>query len=411
MTGKKIQKGLSRTVAGADRIWLYLVILFILIGIPGMANAARPPDSYINCPQGWTCISSTNAIARWGAGNFQTYSNNPCGESPDGELYYCYAVSSVTKPIADFTCQTGVENDPLQVCCDGSSSSDPDGISMYYWTFGDRSEEMSSDRPGYCHSYPNWGTYTVTLQVVDRAFPPQSGSAIKSINVQPPVTIPTADFTYSLHCGGNQYQVCFDASLSSDPDGIYRYYWTFGDGSPETFSDQPTDIPHTYPSLGTYSVTLRVFDRSSPPQIGTITKSVTLTTSPTIPTADFTYQPNCNGIPNQVCYDASRSSDPDGFSQYIWTFGDGSPDMHWGQPMYLTHTYPSPGTYTVTLMAVDKEGQFGTITKSVIIPPGGVTVTTTTSTPPGPRPTTPGSLIMVIAALGLMGIFFRRLGR
>jgi PKD repeat protein len=282
---------------------------------------------------------------------------------------------------------------------------------MYYWTFGDRSEEMSSDRPGYCHSYPNWGTYTVTLQVVDNAFPPQSGSAIKSINVQPPVTIPTADFTYSLHCGGNQYQVCFDASLSSDPDGIYRYYWTFGDGSPETFSDQPTDIPHTYPSLGTYSVTLRVFDRSSPPQIGTITKSVTLTTSPTIPTADFTYQPNCNGIPNQVCYDASRSSDPDGFSQYIWTFGDGSPDMHWGQPMYLTHTYPSPGTYTVTLMAVDKEGQFGTITKSVIIPPGGVTVTTTTSTPPGPRPTTPGSLIMVIAALGLMGIFFRRLGR
>jgi len=408
MAEKHIRSRESGAGTRSHPVLLYLVILFILIGIPGMAQAARPPGSFINCPQGRTCMSAADAIARWGTGNFQTYSNNPCGESADGELEYCYAVGSVTKPVVDFSCETKVNNNPWQVCCDGSSSYDPDGISMYYWNFGDGSGEMSSSDPRYCHSYPRWGTYTVYLQVVDNAFPPQSGSASQSINVQPG-TIPIADFTYQLNCNGIPNQVCFDASPTSDPEGISQYGWTFGDGTPDVSSDGAR-YDHHYSSEGTYTVTLRVADHENPAQWGGIMKSITVQ-SVTIPTAAFTYQVNCNGIPNQVCYDASPSSDPDGFSQYIWTFGDGSPDMHWSQPMYLTHTYASPGTYAVTLMAVDREGQTGTVTKSVVIPYGDVVVTTTTPTPPGPTPTTPGSLIMVIAALGLTGIFFRRLGR
>jgi PKD repeat protein len=80
-------------------------------------------------------------------------------------------------------------------------------------------------------------------------------------------------------------------------------------------------------------------------------------------------------------FDASDSQDPDGsITSYDWDFGDGS--LH-GSGQTATHTYATPGPYTVTLTVTDNDGATdsvshdvtatsGTPTTSVIVPSGSV---------------------------------------
>ncbi len=65
-----------------------------------------------------------------------------------------------------------------------------------------------------------------------------------------------------------------------------------------------------------------------------------------------------------VGFDASSSSDPDGaIAVYQWTFGDRSS----GSGMTVEHTYPSVGTYEVTLVVIDDGGAAGILTKEIDI--------------------------------------------
>jgi PKD repeat protein len=73
------------------------------------------------------------------------------------------------------------------------------------------------------------------------------------------------------------------------------------------------------------------------------------------PTARFTATPQSGAAPLTVVFDASSSSDSDGFVLgYNWVFGDGARlDAGSVSP---THTFESAGTYTVSLVVTDEEG-------------------------------------------------------
>ncbi len=78
----------------------------------------------------------------------------------------------------------------------------------------------------------------------------------------------------------------------------------------------------------------------------------------TWPVASFTYAPQSYGRPivgESVFFNASASYDPDGGSlvNYDWDFGDDST----GTGMTATHTYATPGDYTVTLNVTDDDGE------------------------------------------------------
>lgn len=54
-------------------------------------------------------------------------------------------------------------------------------------------------------------------------------------------------------------------------------------------------------------------------------------------------------------FDSSGSDDPDGtIADRAWDFGDGSTVAH--QDVVATHSFPAPGTYTVTLVGTDDDG-------------------------------------------------------
>jgi len=58
-------------------------------------------------------------------------------------------------------------------------------------------------------------------------------------------------------------------------------------------------------------------------------------------------------VNESIRFDASQSRDPDGeIVEYIWDFGDGST----GKGKVVTHSYSTPGNYTVTLTVVDDDG-------------------------------------------------------
>ena len=71
------------------------------------------------------------------------------------------------------------------------------------------------------------------------------------------------------------------------------------------------------------------------------------------PTVVFTYSPASPEEGQDVSFDASGSSDPDGnITAYEWQFGDGAT----GTGVASTHQYASAGSYAVTLTVTDSEG-------------------------------------------------------
>lgn len=133
-----------------------------------------------------------------------------------------------------------------------ASPSSGEGLS-YYWSFGDG---QSSSGSHTSHVYATPGQYVVTLTVTDRRG--SSSSSTLEVLVSPPDgnLSPTAQFSADRYSGGAGVTVAFDASGSSDADGIANYAWDFGDGH----SGTGLHASHQYTSPGTYTVQLRVED-------------------------------------------------------------------------------------------------------------------------------------------------------
>lgn len=150
--------------------------------------------------------------------------------------------------------------------------------------------------------------------------------------------------------------VAFSGTSSAVFDGasITGYEWNFGDGA----TSGEAAPSHTYAAPGDYTVSLVVTDSAG---ARSAVASQVVTAQHSAPTPDF----SANVAERAVTVDASASTAFDGASitQYVWNWGDGSPEE---SGPTASHTYAADGSFTVTLTVTDSLGATATLTRTVL---------------------------------------------
>ena len=184
-----------------------------------------------------------------------------------------------------------------------------------------------------------------------------TASVLVTIEINSP---PSASFVFSPSKPYISDIVYFNGSASADNDGyITEFNWDFGDG----FSDSGIQVSHIYTYEGTFQVTLTVKDNDE--ATGTTNQEITVTEKPNLnPNASFVYSPTNPKINTMVFFNASASSDNDGYiTKYSWDFGDGTS----GSGVQTSHMYTSTGTLQVTLVVKDDMGATSAISQTISI--------------------------------------------
>ncbi|MFH1810504.1 MAG: PKD domain-containing protein [Pseudomonadota bacterium] len=257
-------------------------------------------------------------------------------------------------PVADLTCTPTSGDAPLDVSCDATGSTDPNGagdIATYFYSLDGAAEAEEADGIRSFTALAA-GNHNIQVRVVDQGG--LDDTATQQITVTDPGSqnhAPTASFTATPTSGLTPLQVSLDASSSTDPDGDnLSYSWSFGDSSAD---GSGATTSHTYSSAGGFTVTLTVTDDGTPPLSGTSTARITATTdtnqAPVLDSASVS--PLYGPSPLTVRFDASGVYDPDSDNLTLsWDFGDSSAPS---SQLQLDHVYTGNGQYQAVLTVED----------------------------------------------------------
>lgn len=168
----------------------------------------------------------------------------------------------------------------------------------------------------------------------------------------------TANFTATPITGCSPLIVQFFNTSTGNPT---TYQWDFGNAASSVLQNPST----TYTAPGTYTVTLTIGN-------GTTTNTKTITNYITVlgkPIVDFTTPDTAGCPPLTVQFTNNTQPVTPGPATYAWAFGDGFTST----AQNPGHTYPTPGYYTVTLVATNSGGCTQSLTKTnyihVLTPP------------------------------------------
>ncbi len=207
-----------------------------------------------------------------------------------------------------------------------STSTGTNSGTTYQWYFF----PGTASGPTSTHTFPNNGTYPVTLWVNNGNC---SDSITGYISINTTACNLNANFNYTVNANGS---VNF-ANTSTGTTIATFYQWYF---YPGTASGQTTT--HNYTSNGTYPVKLYLSDTLC---TDSITKYITISNQGCNINAGFTY----TVAPNGVVHFASTTTGASPFATYYWWFGD----LFSATGSSVSHTYTTPGQYVVTLHVFD----------------------------------------------------------
>jgi PKD repeat protein len=173
-----------------------------------------------------------------------------------------------------------------------------------------------------------------------------------------------AEFTAAPTSGTNPLAVQFtDLSTGEIADRA----WDFeNDGSVDSTEQKPS---YTYEIAGTYTVSLIV---TGPGGSDTETKLDYVTATYPAPVASFGANPTSGDKPLEVDFTDQSTGE---VTSYAWDFGDGNT----GIPQTPSHTYQTPGKYTVSLVVTGPSGSdaetkvdYITVTPGLVVTMGQV---------------------------------------
>jgi|GEM_PF-2593774 len=250
-----------------------------------------------------------------------------------------------------------------EVMFDACGSSDKDGsIRKYSWDLnGNGYYERFLEDCKEKHVFKSPGEYEVRLKVTDNDH--SKAETKRLITVVEANEPPQSSFTYSPSRPTDLEKVGFE-STATDPDGsIERYSWSFGDGG----GSAKANPAYKYADDGIYEIKLTVTDNEGAK--ATVSKEITVENVG--PSAQLNHTPAKPVVDQEVTFDASKSTDPDGkVEEYRWDLnGDGSNDRKGAE---ITWTYDRAKKYKVLLTVVDGDGATSsTVQKVQVLEEGG----------------------------------------
>lgn len=232
---------------------------------------------------------------------------------------------------------------------------DPEGDvkkATFEWAFGDGGTAQSTGSATAKHTFVAGGTFTVTLTVTGEG----GLISVKSHDLVvegPPNAPPTADFTWAPQAPAQNQPVTFTSTVTDtdQPAGTaFTYGWNFGDGATSALANPQ----HTFANKQTYTVILTVTDAQS----GSTTVQHTVSVGNTPPVVGtLAASPATPSTGDDVTFTASNTTDADAgdtIARYRWDFGDGGTIGN--GTATATHVFNAPGTFTVSVIAVDSRG-------------------------------------------------------
>ena len=252
-------------------------------------------------------------------------------------------------PVANFSANKLSGCSPLTVTFTDLSTNTP---TSWGWDFGNG---QLSTQPNPTVNFSTPGTYTIKL-IVRNSFGVDEEEKINYITVFPS---PAASFFANITtaCVPATIQFTDQSSVPAGGGTITSWSWNFGDGSPNSTSQNPS---HTFTNAGFYTVSLEVTSSTGCKSFASIGRYIRIINGID---ADFSYsQPTTCQAPFTISFQ-DQSSGP-GTLTYLWNFGNGGPTSTLPDP---TATYSAAGTYPVQLTVQSDLGCNGTITKNVVI--------------------------------------------
>jgi len=230
-------------------------------------------------------------------------------------------------PTANFELNPATGCVPMNVNFTNTSQPGDTIITSFIWDFGDGG---NSNQQNPIHQYTQIGSYGVSLQVTDghgchSTYTQQGAVIVSSI----PEVAFTADFTSNCTA---PFTVNFNNQ--STGMGTLTYLWNFGDSTTST-AQNPS---HTYTQTGTYSVSLQVTN-----QYG-CSNDTTYSNYINISSVNAAFHTD---LGDTVCVNQIVQFVNDAGTTALWSFGDGGTSTL-SNP---SHTYTTPGSYTVMMIA------------------------------------------------------------
>ena len=229
-----------------------------------------------------------------------------------------------------------------------ATDSDSDAIASWHWDFGDGN---TADVQNPTHQYTTGGTFTVTLTVTDARG--VTGSVSKTLEIEgPPNEVPVIDeIAADPQNPATGIAVDFTVTIvdgDQPPGTAFTYLWDFGDGTTSTLAAPAK----SFAADGTFTVTVTVTDA----QAATVTATIDVLVGNEKPVAAFTPSTTTPSTGDAVQF-TNASTDPNDDPAdipftYAWDFADGTTSTD-ADP---SHTYTTPGTYTVALIVTDSRG-------------------------------------------------------
>ena len=226
----------------------------------------------------------------------------------------------------------------------------------YAWDFGDGE---SGSGPVVSHVYPSVGTYTAVVTASNSAGA-ISDTSMVTITVAPVTGLTAVNDSPTLL--GDL--TTFTATVATGADVTYA--WAFGDGA----TGSGAVVTHTYPSLGFYTA---IVTATNDFNAISATSRVTITDGSITGLAARNSSPTRVGSATHLTATVATGVNV----AYVWDLGDGGT----GSGAFVSHVYPSVGTFTAVVTA---SNNFNVMTATTVVTITDVPVTRLSATNDGP---------------------------